>query len=358
MSSRDWKTIIELLLKIKDEGIMRSEKKFVIAMTTILIVILIGLAGLLVYWRIYFVNGDEVAETFEEYKYHYVLITDDDNSIFWKDVYEGADSYGKNHDAYVEIMGEGLAASYSKDELAQIAILSKVDGIIIEGEENLQRINLINEAIKNDIPVITIVNDCYGSGRNSFVGIGNYNLGREYARAVIKSVNKNIKKVLILGDDSFDEATQNLLLNGFQETIQNEGNHFDFESEMITVNSEDTFASQEDIREILLNEDNIPDVIICVSENTTVNTYQALVDYNLVGKVKMIGYYMSDTTISAIDKGVIDSTIVLDANKMGEIAIKALNDYKMNGHVSDYITVEAKLVNKENIKEYLDDKDD
>jgi len=327
-------------------------KRFALIAVTVLALLFATLVAALLFWRFKFVVDNRGPEVNSDALYSYVIIADDERSSFWDHVYQGASEYGASHQAYVHVMGSDLAANYSKDQLFEIAIDSKVSGIIVEGTESPEQIALINRAAENKIPVITMINDSYGSNRLSFVGIGNYNLGREYAREVIKIANKNTKNVLMLCDEAYDDMTQNLLVNGFNETISNEGNHLTFENELVTLDNKNVFDSQVTINSIL-NRDELPEIIICFNENATVTAYQAVVEHNLVGKVKIIGYYVSDTILNAIDKEVISATIYLSAEDMGSTAIKALNEYQTTGRVSDYITIEAKVIDKNNVEEYL-----
>lgn len=325
------------------------KRKLIYAICGIIFSIII----LLVYInKISFENSTKQDEN-DKYKYHYVLITDKANESFWENVKNAASKYGKANGAYVDVMGQGIAANYSQYELLEIAIESKVDGIILEGTADDKQIELINRARKEEIPVITMVNDNYGSRRLSFIGIGNYNLGREYAREVIKISDKETKRVVVLIDAAVDDTNANLLLNGFEDTVTYEGNHLEFNTELIEVDSADNFSAQQTIRDVLIKDENKPDVIICVNENTTQNAYQAVVDYNLVGQVNIVGYFASDNVLLAINKGGICATVTLDAKEMGVTAVKALNEYHELGRVSEYLTTEAKVINKSNIMEYL-----
>lgn len=333
---------------------MKERSKVVVSMLVFLVLILAVILVLLIYWRFRLLNSAEgEIQTGEEVEYHYVMISDSGNSTFWNHVYEGASEYGKENSIYIERMDEDSTVNYSKEELMEIAVYSKVDGILLEGDESSSQQEMIDWAVEAGIPVVTMLNDNYGSRRQTFVGLGNYNLGREYAREVIKIATEDTNKVLILGDKMYEGTAHNLILSGFSDTIQNEGNHLAIETEVIMVNGEDSFAAQEKIREILFDESELPDIIICLNEVNTINTYQAVVDYNMVGKIKIIGYYISDTVLGAIDKQVIYSTIVFDAKDMGCIAVKALKEYDETGYVSDYITLEAEVIDQNNIEEYL-----
>ena len=78
-------------------------------------------------------NGQES----EYYEHHYVMITDDRDSLFWQSVYEGAKAEAEENGNYVEFLGTNLSKDYSETELMQIAINEHVDGIIIEANDNI-----------------------------------------------------------------------------------------------------------------------------------------------------------------------------------------------------------------------------
>lgn len=331
---------------------MKDKKKVIVVLLMGLIFLMVILIGTMIYWRVIILQQMSTdTQTYHAYASHYVLIADKGNSTFWDHVYEGAKSAGDECDAYIEKMGEGLAVNYSKEEMMEIAIYAGVDGILLEGDESESQREMINKATKAGIPVITMLNDNYGSRRISFVGVGNYDIGRDYAREVIKVATKDTKNVLFLGDSTYEGNGWNLIMNGFLDTIQNEGNHLELSTSLATLNSDDPFEIQETLREIFLGE-SVPDIVVCLNEVNTVNAYQAVVDYNIVGQVKIIGYYMSSSIQNAIKKQVITSSVVLDANEIGRLSVEALNEYQTTGYVSDYITIEAEVANKNNIEEY------
>ena len=76
--------------------------------------------------------------------------------------------------------GLNLETDYDKRDLMKIAIDSKVDGIIVEADESAMMTDLIREAEDNGIPVVTVLEDNTQAGRQSYVSISYYNLGREY----------------------------------------------------------------------------------------------------------------------------------------------------------------------------------
>ncbi len=73
-----------------------------------------------------------------------------------------------------------------------------------------------------------------------------------------------------------------------------------------------------------------------MDEVVTECVYQALIDYNQVGNVKVIGFYYSDVILDAIDKEIISSAIALD---MDEIADTASMHWMSICHLDIVITI-------------------
>lgn len=77
-------------------------------------------------------------------------------------------------------------------------------------------------------------------------------------------------------------------------------------------------------------------------------------DYNKVGQVNILGYYDSDTIINAIDRNVIYATVAIDTEQMGRFCIDALQEYHELGYTSQYFTADIRLIQKDNVQEYLE----
>ena len=95
----------------------------------------------------------------------------------------------------------------------------------------------------------------------------------------------------------------NIIISGLQDVIdQDNVTDSEFAVSIVAVDNTNSFSVEESIRDIFL-EENIPDVIVCLNELSTVCTYQAVVDFNKVGEVSILGYYASDAIVSAIERG-------------------------------------------------------
>lgn len=302
----------------------------------------------------------------ESYDNYYVMISPYRDQDFWKSVYSGAYEYGKNDGVMVEMLGNNLSEDYSATELMEIAIASKVDGIILYADETEEMTQLINKAAEKDIPVVTVYGDNSHSDRCCFVGIGSYNLGREYGKQVIKiaqenelsnttvSTHMNDKlNVVALMNTTVDNANQNLVWSGLQSAISTDNStETQINLSMISVDNRNNFTAEESIREIFTGVE-IPDVIICLDESNTSSVYKAVVDYNCVGSVNILGYFVSDSILKGISRKVIYSTMSVDTKQMGASCVNALEEYQTYGNTNQYLMVDISLIDRNNVDEYL-----
>lgn len=332
---------------------MDSKKQFrnifIFTFLFLLITMGIGLYAFLFHWR-----NMERQSMDEKYEKYYAMIVDDKDSFFWQSVYEGAKEQGGEHNVLVELLGDNLSKDYSKEELMQIAIASKVDGIILEANESKELTELIDEAAGKGISVVTIYSDNTHSKRCSFVGVGGYNLGQEYGRQVLKCAKiGEVTHVAVLVNTDSRDATQNIIYSGMQDTVEKEkakGVKMDFS--LITVDNTNAFSVEESIRDLFMSGE-LPDVIVCLDEANTACVYQELVDHNKVGEVAILGYYKSDTILQGIDRNVINATLAIETGQMGRYCVDALWEYGQSGNTSQYFTVDVELINKDNVAQYM-----
>lgn len=313
-------------------------------------------------------TSEAVYNTYDQY---YVMISNNRKSSLIENIYQGAKETGIENGIYVDLLGDNLPNDYTEEDLMKIAISSEVDGIIIDADESEEMTELINQATLAGIPVVTLINDNTQSNRCSFIGIGGYEIGREYGSEINKIVKELRKQyfmstedakeqdiasvdVAVLVNSTNNSASQNVIIPSISETVESDQENAGTIAniKIIAVDNSNAFSVEESIRDIFINGD-LPAVIVCLDEITTTCVYQAVVDYNVVGRVNILGYYDSDTIINAINRGVIYSTIAVDTQKLGYYCVNALKDYNELGTTSQYYTGDIKLINRSNVFLYL-----
>ena len=319
----------------------------------VLVLFFMTVAGLIYYRGMIKRLGEVQEEAHAEYSRLYAYIADDPDSQLSIRIYKEIVEYAKDNDCYVEMTGQNLSTSYSKADRLNIAICSKVNGIILEGDATEETAKLIDKATDAGSPVVTVLTDCSGSSRKSFIGLSNYTLGSEYGSELAKIREEKkaypLKALILLDKD--DGNSDDMIYSGINEALK--GRNI-----VITSSAVDTttaFTSEEDVMNILDQLDKqkqIPDVIICPNDRISESVYQCIVDKNLVGRTKILAYYDSETILKAIEKGSVYATFAIEANVVAKQCVNALNEYNNTGFVSDYFSSNYILINKNNVATY------
>ena len=282
------------------------------------------------------------------YDQYYALICD--NNEFNRQIFEYAKAKGDEMNICVDMLSQRINHDYTVEELFDIALESNVDGIIVEAKDGQKMKNSIDKACQKGIDVVTFISDCPDSLRRSSIQVSAYNLGKTYGQQVISKNLHGREKILVLNDSTKSESTQNLIFTGIQDTIYKEiGSDTKISLVQYFVDKSDSFVMEEMIRSIFIDETHMPDIIICPDLQATEVVYQALVDYNKVGEVRLIGYHDSQTILEGIRQGVIEASIAVDVEELGEYSVEALAEYKATGFASEYYSVDSTLIDINNI---------
>lgn len=320
----------------------------------VLVLFFATVAGLIYYREMIRRLGEVQEEASMTYPRLYAYIAEDPDSQLSKRIYKEIAEYAQQNGCYVEMTGQNLTKTYSKADRINIAISSKVDGIILEGDNSEETGALCKKAMEKGIPVVTVLSDCEESSRTSFVNLNNVDLGKEYGRQLAKirgekSTPSPLNAIILLDNDtknSDDTIYRSIMayLAGGTVTLSS-----------YTVDTSTPFATEENIMKKLDELDkqgNIPDVIICLNDRTTESTIQCIVEKNLVGKTTVLGYYDSETILKAIEKGSVSVTFAVEADTIAKHCINLLNEYNDTGFVSNYTTAGFIKIDKSNVATY------
>lgn len=288
------------------------------------------------------------------YEKHYLMISGEENTLMWDSIYESASEAARDADAYVELSRPKESPLIQKQDYLRIGIASKVDGIILEADGSAEEQELIQEAMDQNIPVVTVLTDDSSSARISFVGLNSYQLGNAYTEQILGLLKEHeTTQVLLLSNSQSKTQETNLVYYQIKKELEEKKQGYQSVniSEYSIDNSSD-FDTEEFVRDIFVNGNTLPDVLVCMDEVVTECVYQALIDYNQVGNVDVVGFYYSDVILDAISKGIISSAIALDMEEIGRYSINALEEYSSLGHTSSYYSVGQNVITRKNVGTY------
>ena len=317
----------------------------------VLVLFVATIAGLFFYRDMIRRIGEVQEEVVTEYPRLYAFIAEDPDSQLSNRIYKEISEYAKENGCYVEMTGENLSATYSKADRINIAISSKVDGIILEGDDSEETKELIRKAYDAGVPVVTVLSDCEGSERKSFIGLNQYTLGTDYGSALTEiSTDKYPLSVLILKNGNSDD----FIIQAIQKQLT--GRFVSISSKEVDTSSQ--FTSEENIMKTLDELNKMPDVIICLNDKITESAIQCIVEKNLVGKTRILGYYDSETIRKAIEKGSVYATFTIDTKTLAKQSVNAINEFNDTGNVSEFYTIKSIKLTRTNLSYYSPEGED
>ena len=330
-----------------------AQKKLAVIIIIFMAVVTLVTAGFVIYYgsRIFHILEEGGQDSFTGK--HYAFICENDQDDFYEAIFEGAGRTAEEGGDYLENMGINLASPLDKYELMELSIDAGVDGIIVEAGESDEMRELIDRADAEGIPVITVGSDNTSSARKSYVGFGNYDLGVNYGKELLKRATDDEKRVLVLMSPDAEDSSQNIIFQGMRETIERADASNSFHLETMAVPDTSAFGAEESISALIVRNDSLPDVIICLNEIYTTCVCQALVDYNRVGETIVYGFYENSTILSSISKNIIYAAVTMNTRQMGSYCIEALKEYEEFGYINEYMPVDVRVVTADNIDDYL-----
>lgn len=335
----------------------KDNRRFSINIIIVMMILLALLvAGSFISIHYFMRNVKTVRDLYDSsYTRHYAYIHTGEDSDFWNGVYNGASRQGETMGVCVQDFDKNLTVAYSFNELMQIAIDAQVDGLIIDGNNSAETIELINVATAADIPVVTVMNDAADSERITFVGISSYSMGRHYGEKIMTHVpashKEDIKVDIFMNSDNANSG-QSLIVPGISDVFRENGYGDQLRVEVRYVDNSSAFSAEEDIRDVFLRGE-LPDAVIGLNSVYTRCLFQAAVDYNKVGEVLIYGFGDSEEILEAVNKGLVEATISANTEEMGASAIMALDEYLNTGYVSGYLSQDTQMIEADKAQELL-----
>ncbi|MCT2536739.1 sugar-binding protein [Aquibacillus koreensis] len=274
--------------------------------------------------------------------YHFALIGEEMNHDYWRLVGEGAKKTESEYDVFVEYDAPKRSNPEEQLKLFDMAIKSKVDGIIVQAL-NDHFTPMINKAVREGIPVVTIDTDSPGSSRHAYVGTDNYQAGRLAGEALVTDTNGTATVGIISG--SLDNPHHQLRLQGFKDVVEN----------------------MEGIEIVAIEESNITRVeaeekaYSMLTEHQDITAFYGTSSYNGLGIVAaaeslekkddmyVITFDTIDENIELLEEGDIDAIVEQHPFEMGNQSIRTMLDIVNDRQIQNVFHTDSSIVRKENL---------
>ena len=252
-----------------------------------------------------------------------VLITQELDTPFWNKVGQGAKGQAIEENVELEVWG-----SYGNNEddflkKMEIAIHSKVDGIIVQGLDTEEFKNLTKiKAAFYGIPVITVANDVpvEESLRKTYVGSDQFGAGKMVAYQLIKEMGTS-GEVIILRDD-VQAYYQKERLAGIQDVLEDYP-----EIDIIIRGTEDTNEQVISTTQQLMNEVPRATAFIAINANYAGPMIQEIGRRTQVEPYHIYTFDDGVESTTLLEQGKLDGILEQKPEEMGQESVKWLMEW-------------------------------
>jgi ribose transport system substrate-binding protein len=227
-----------------------------------------------------------------------------------------------------------------------------VKGIVLAPIDNMALRAPVEDAYRNNIPVVIIDSNLNSDKSVSFVATDNYKGGVMAGEHMIKLLSGK-GRVAMLRNVEGSASTDNRE-RGFLDALKNAPEIKVVSSNLYAgATTESAYKQSENLLAPLKTAQGEIglDGIFCPNESSAFGMLRALQDGGLTGKVKFIGFDSSEKLVEGLEKGHMDALVVQDPVRMGYLGVEKLVDHIHGKNIEKRIDVPATLVTRENLKE-------
>jgi ribose transport system substrate-binding protein len=266
---------------------------------------------------------------------HLVLVSQELDNPYWRQIEHGARISAEKLGVTIEYIGPIQASVDEQLKLIEMAVASKIDGILTQGLIGEEFEAIVNKAKEMDVPVITIDSDAPHSARIAYVGTDNYAAGYMAGKALIKDTGGHANVGVITG--SFTASNQKERVLGFMEAVKQEDGIRIVDIKESNIDRIQSAAAAYSI----LGEHGELDTFLGTSALDGLGIAQMLKEARssldpVLGaerNIRIIGFDDLPETMELIEKGNISATVIQKPYQIGmmgvELMLEHINDHQI-----------------------------
>ena len=315
-----------------------SGKKFAVALAVLALLASVACQG----------KGDKGTSTAAPSKTIIAVIPKGMTHEFWKAIHAGAARAAQ--ELGVDIIWKG--PQKEDDRAQQITVVEDVisrgvKGIVLAPLDDRALVRPVQDAARENIPVIVIDSGLQGQDYISFVATDNYKGGVLAARRMGELLKGKGDIFLI----RYQEGSASTMERerGFLETVQKEFPGFNLlvKDQYAGATTETAFQLSENLLS------RFPKVqgIFTPNESSTFGMLRALQEYGLAGKIAFVGFDSSPKLIQGLRDGHINGLIHQNPVKMGYLGVTLMVKHLRGETIPKIVDTGVYLVTRENMDE-------
>lgn len=239
------------------------------------------------------------------------------------------------------------ASGDGPEAIARLLLLAtelEPDGVIVNAPPEARIIEAVRGLGRRGVPVLALESDLPSSGRAVFIGTNPYSIGVIAAGAVADSFPQGARVALVLSRDYAEGVSGGAtIVAGFTHRARASTG---LELAMTRTSQEGPSASEEIVREILSEHTDI-DVAVFIGARDSEGAARAIIEYDKVGRLAIIGFDDDPALLELIQMGVVTASIARSPDRSGEEAIKAAMTMARGGRASAYIDPGLRVIRRD-----------
>ncbi|MFY0761387.1 substrate-binding domain-containing protein [Metabacillus dongyingensis] len=248
----------------------------------------------------------------KEYRYRLVLISPYLGDSYWNQTIEGVEKAAAESNVSLDIKGTNLPDNEELIKAMNMAISSKVDGIMLLGIDDPSFSEIIQKATMKGIPVITIMADLPGSLRKAFIGSNHYETGLELGNYLKKNIKDGETIGIVKGNKV--SSIEELRLKGLRDSTQT--------SKIKLVKTEKQHAEEQTNE--LLNQYPTMKVLIGTGIDDGDLIVRTIESRSTLGSYKIFTFDDTRESINLLRSGKIAGTIHHGHSQMGQKSVETI----------------------------------
>ena len=274
--------------------------------------------------------------------YHFSLYIPDNRNSFFEGIIRGAEQAAAELDSAISVH----SIDPVKNEL-EIAAFTGVDGAIVCPylDDAVAR-RYLEKLRENQMPVVLINHNLLSEQPWPFIGINNFDLGRRIGLILPESL-KNIRLAVVYSSKAPGIYTERELVEmGISASLGERlsGSIMQFRTNLNPLDAEALMVNI--FRGAVGGSDDSPAIntIVFTDPEDTIAAAQTLVDLNLVGQIRIIGFGSDPGVIESLQKGIISASVVINSELIGYEAVHSLAALRTIGYTSASVDTGIKII--------------
>ncbi|WP_404330153.1 sugar-binding protein [Mesobacillus maritimus] len=285
-------------------------------------------------------GNNQIAERNDK---HFVLIIQELENPYLQDLYAGAKAAAGENDVTIEYWGTAQTNVDDLIKLIEMAIASKVDGILTQGlTQEFEPV--INKAVERGIPVIFVDSDLENNDEWTYVGTDNYQAGYEMGLTVLDETSGKTKVGILNGNlinINLEERVQ-----GFLDAIST-----DNRMEVVAVESSNLSKIQgaEKTYQMLKNHPDIS-ILYGTSALDSFGIVEGIKKAKPSSNIRVYAFDVFEETFDLLKSGEIHTALKQEPYQMGYTGVNLLIDLGQGKAIEKNIYTPITLLTKEDVE--------